>query len=104
MVNRKTNIKPFDLELMYSTNEISGKCLKCSSQQELNKCLMQLLREEGINQDIRYKYEVLVDFLKSPELMKLRTESEKYLAEGKRVSVRISFNHDQPRYELIIHD
>jgi hypothetical protein len=92
----------FDLEPRYSTNEISGKCLKCLSEHELNNCLMQLLREDSINEDVRRKYEALFDFLKSPESERLRAESEKYLAEGKEVSVRISIVEGQPKYELII--
>lgn len=92
----------FDLEPRYSTNEISGKCLKCLSEQELNSCLMQLLREDGINKDVQHKYEALINFLQSPESQRLREESEKYLAEGKKVSVKISIIEGQPKYELII--
>ena len=95
-------MESFDLEPRYSTNEISGKCLKCLSEQELNSCLMQLLREEGINKDVQHKYEALLNFLQSPESQRLREESERYLAEGKQVSVRISINEGQPKYELII--
>ncbi len=95
-------MESYDLEPKYSTNEISGKCLKCLSEQELNSCLMQLLRDEVINKDVQRKYEALVNFLKSPDSKRLRIESEKYLAEGKKVSVRISVNEGQPKYELII--
>ncbi len=92
----------FDLEPRYSTNEISGKCLKCLSEHELNSCLLQLLREEGINEEVRSKYEALVTFLKSPESQRLREESERCLADGKQVSVRISIDEGQPKYDLII--
>ena len=92
----------FDLEPRYSTNEISGKCLKCLSEHELNSCLMQLLREEGMDEKVRSKYEALIDFLKSPESQRLREESERYLAEGRQVAVRISVDKGQPKYELII--
>ena len=68
----------------------------------MNSCLMQLLREDAINEDVQHKYEALVAFLQSPESERLRKESEKYLAEGKQVSVRISINEGQPKYELII--
>lgn len=95
-------MESFDLEPRYSTNEISGKCLKCLSEHELYSCLLQLLREDGINEDVQHKYEALVNFLKSPESQRLRIESEKYLAEGKQVSVRISVDEGQPKYELII--
>jgi len=95
-------MESFDLKPKYSTNEISGKCLKCLSEQELNSCLMQLLREEGINKKVQRKYEALVKFLQSPESERLRKESERYLAEGKQVSVKISTVKGQPKYELII--
>jgi hypothetical protein len=91
-----------ELEPRYSTNEISGKCLKCLGEQELNSCLMQLLREEVTNEDTQHKYEALVNFLKSPESQRLRIESEKYLSEGKKVSVKITMNEGQPKYELIV--
>jgi DNA-binding FadR family transcriptional regulator len=98
----KKNRDSINLEPRYSTNEISGKCLKCLSEHELNNCLMQLLREEGMEKKIQRKYEALFDFLKSPESEKLRKESERYLAEGKQVSVRISVNKGKPKYELIV--
>jgi hypothetical protein len=92
----------FDLEPRYSTNEISGKCLKCLSEHELNSCLMLLLREEGIDKAVQKKYEALIKFLQSPESEQLRIESEKYLAEGKKVAVRISVNKGRPKYELVL--
>lgn len=92
----------YDLEPKYSSNEISGRCLKCLSEHELNNCLMQLLREEGIDKKVRNKYEALVNFLQSPESEQLRIESEKYLAEGKKVSVRINVINGRQKYELII--
>ena len=99
---KKSNIEPFDLEPRYSTNEISGKCLKCLSEHEMNSCLMQLLREDGLNETVQRKYEALLNFLKSPESQKLREASERYLAEGKQVSVRISVDKGQPKYELLV--
>jgi hypothetical protein len=95
-------MKSFELEPKYSTNEISGKCLKCLSEQELNSCLMQLLREDVINKDTQHKYEALVTFLKSSESQRLRIESEKYLSEGKKVSIKITLNKGQPKYKLIV--
>ena len=95
-------MESYDLEPKYSTNEIAGKCLKCLTEHELNGCLLLLLREEEINEDIKKKYEALLDFLRSPESEQLRIKSEKCLAEGKNVSVRITVSEGQPKYELII--
>ncbi len=43
---------------------------------------------------------MLVSFLKSPESQKIRDESEKYLAEGKKVTFKIRFEDEKPSYEL----
>jgi hypothetical protein len=40
-------IESYDLEPRYSTNEISGRCVKCLAEQELNTCLMRLRNENG---------------------------------------------------------
>ncbi len=95
-------MESFELEPKYSTKEIPGKCLKCLAEQELNSCLMLLLSEEGDDESARHKFEALVSFLKSPESKLLRDESERLLAEGKHVSVKVDFIKDQPRYELVI--
>jgi len=69
----------FDLKPSYSTSQIPGKCIKCLAEHELNNCLMELLRGEGEGdeKDLQQRYEMLLDFLKAPELQKLRVESEK---------------------------
>jgi hypothetical protein len=91
------------LDPKYSTKEIPGKCIKCLAEQELNNCLLELLRhgEEG-NQELEHRFEALLSFLKSPESKRLRDESEKYLAEGKQVTVDIHFEAGKPVYELKI--
>ena len=92
----------FDLEPKYSTSQIPGKCIKCLAEQELNNCLMELLRGEGEEKELQQRFEMLLAFLKSPESQKLRDESEKYLAEGKKVRVNINFETGKPKYELKI--
>jgi len=37
----------FDIEPKYSTSQIPGKCIKCLAEEELNNCLLKLLRGEG---------------------------------------------------------
>jgi hypothetical protein len=95
-------MESFELEPKYSTKEIPGKCLKCLAEHELNNCLMQLLREEGEDEVVKQRFEALVSFLKSPDSKKLRDESEKYLAEGKQVSVKIDFESGKTKYKLIV--
>jgi hypothetical protein len=95
-------VEPYELEPRYSTNEIPGKCIKCLGEHELNDCLMQMLRDVDIDEETQRKYEALVDFLRSPESERLRIESERYLAEGKKVTVTIGTETGKPAYGLKI--
>ena len=92
----------FDIEPKYSTSQIPGKCIKCLAEQELNNCLLELLRGEGEEKELQQRFEMLLAFLKSPESQKLRDESEKHLADGKKVTVKINFETDKLEYELKI--
>lgn len=85
------NTDPINLEPMYTTTHIPGKCVKCLAEKELNDCLMELLREEGDGNKTQEKFELLSAFLKSPESQKLLDESEKYLSEGKQVKIIVNF-------------
>lgn len=95
-------MEPINLDPRYSTKEIPGKCIKCLAEQELNNCLMELLRGESENKEMQQRYEMLLAFLKSPESQKLRDETEKYLAEGRKVTLRLSFTDGKSKYELNI--
>jgi len=91
---------PINLDLRYSTSDVPGRCVKCLAEQKLNNCLFELLRGEGNEEELVQRFETLVSFLKSPESQKLRAESERYLSEGKEVTVRIHFVDGKPRYDL----
>jgi len=93
-------METIDLEPMYSTSDIPGRCVKCLAEQKLNNCLFELLRGEGDEKELVQRFETLVSFLKSPESRKLRAESERYLSEGKEVTVRIHFVDGKPKYDL----
>jgi hypothetical protein len=95
-------METINLDPRYSTGDVPGKCIKCLAEQELNNCLFELLRAEGEDEELAQRFEMLVSFLKSPESRKLRDESERYLADGKKVTVRISFEDGKPKYELKI--
>jgi len=91
-----------NLNPRYSTSEVPGKCIKCLAEQQLDNCLLELLRVEGDDKELVERFEMLLSFLKSPESVKLRDESERYLAEGREVTVRVSFEDGKPKYELKI--
>ena len=93
-------MEPINLDPRYSTKEIPGKCIKCLAEQELNNCLIELLKGVGEDKELQQRFETLVSFLKSPKSQKLRDESERYLAEGKQVTVKICFETGKPKYKL----
>ncbi len=96
-------MEPINLNPRYSTTEVPGKCIKCLAEQEMNNCLLELLRQGGVgNRELEERFEALVAFLKSPESQKLRDEAERYLAEGKQVSVDICLEEGEPVYRLRI--
>jgi hypothetical protein len=94
--------EPINLDPRFSTRDVPGRCVKCLAKDELNHCLFELLRGEGDEKELINRFETLVSFLKSPESQKLRDESERCLAEGKEVNVRIYFVDGKPKYELKI--
>ena len=97
-------MESYELEPRYSTNEIPGRCLKCLGEQELHSCLRDLLKNDPYDEEDVKKFEVLLTFLKSPEMEHLRAESERLLSEGKQVTLRINsdFANGKMSYELII--
>jgi len=97
-------VRDIELSPGYSTREIPGKCLKCLADQKYTDCLRALLGGETENQDMKRTYEALVSFLQSPDMKRLRDESERLLADGKKVTVSISFEYGKPRYELRINE
>lgn len=91
---------PLELEPRYSTKEIPGRCIKCLADKEVGSCLRMLLGDETDNKELQRRYEALVSFIRSPELVKVRDECEKYLAEGKEVNVVLHLGRRKPKYEI----
>ena len=89
-----------ELKPGYSTVEIPGKCIKCLAEQEYEKCLKELLKDEEGERELEDRFEALVSLLKSPELEKLREESERYLADGKEVNLTVYLEEGKSRYEI----
>jgi hypothetical protein len=89
-----------ELEPRYSTREIPGRCIKCLAEEQYRDCLRQLLKGGDESKELKEAYEALVSLLKSPQLQKLRDESERYLAEGRDVKVVVHLGEGEPRYEI----
>ena len=93
-------MEPINLEPRYSTSQLPGKCLKCLAEQQLDSCLRQLLVEQKKDEELQKTYSALLSFLKSPKSKKLRDETEKYLAEGRDVKVKIYSQAGKMKYEI----
>jgi len=89
-----------ELEPRYSTREIPGRCIKCLAEEQSRDCLRQLLKGGSEDKELQEIYEALVSLLKSPELQKLRDESERHLAEGRDVKIVLHLGEGEPRYEI----
>ena len=89
-----------ELEPRYSTREIPGRCIKCLAEEQSRDCLRQLLKGGSEDEELEETYEALVSLLKSPELQKLRDESERHLAEGRDVKVVLHLGEGEPRYAI----
>lgn len=90
----------FELEPRYSTTEIPGRCIKCLAEEQYRDCLRLLLKGGDQSKDVQDTYAALVSFLKSPDLLKVRDECEKHLAEGKDVKAVLHLGEGKPRYEI----
>ncbi|HUU63568.1 MAG TPA: hypothetical protein VMX96_06595 [Dehalococcoidia bacterium] len=93
---------PIEIKPSYSSIEVSGKCIKCLTEQNLGSCLKELLRGDIENKEIGEKYEALVAFLKSPVSRKLSDVCERYLSEGKEVTAKIYFWKGKPKYKITL--
>ena len=93
-------MKKIELEPKYSTVEIPGKCLKCLAEQQYGDCLRDLLKGEEGKRELEEKFEAMVTLLKSQELIKLRDDSERYLADGKNVKLVIHMGEEKNKYEI----
>ena len=95
-------MKQIELEPKYSTVEIPGKCLKCLAEQQYGDCIRGLLKGEDGKKELEERFEAIVTLLKSQELAKLRDESEKYLADGKKTKLIISMKKGKTNYQMKI--
>jgi hypothetical protein len=90
----------FELEPRYSTTEIPGRCIKCLAEEQYRDCLRALLVGGGRVKELQEKYEALVSFLESPELLSVRDECERHLAEGRDVKAVLDLGKGEHRYEI----
>lgn len=67
---------------------------------EYRQTLRQLLSMEGESKELRERVDLLRAFLATADFKKLRRESEKYLAEKRRVTFVLYCGEETPQYEI----
>jgi hypothetical protein len=95
-------MEPIELTPKYTSLDVSGKCLRCLAAKEANDCLYNFLDGEVADEDLLQRFKLLAAFYNSQDLQKLIDQSEKYLSDGKMVSVKLMDINGKLSYELIV--
>lgn len=90
----------FEIEPKCSTGDISDKCINCLVEPELYNCLIELLRKENEDKELRHKVVMLVNFLRSSKPHGLPDESGEHPVDGKKVILKLHFNDGKPEFTL----
>jgi len=93
-------METIDLEPRYSTCDMTGRCVKCLAEEELTKCIVELLGDVE-DDSLQNRYNTLVAFLESSETQRLINETEQMLSEGKKVKLKLIYEDNKLRFETI---
>ena len=79
-----------------------SSCIETVAKREYEKVNKTLLTTTKWDKELEQKAEILRLFLENMDFKKLRSESEKYLLNGKKAKFVISLERGQLRYEMQI--
>jgi len=79
-----------------------SRCIETTARQEFWNSVTQYVEGGGNDRKLENKIELLGSFLESADFKKLRSESEKYLVEGKQVKFVIFWQGNKPSYEMVV--
>jgi hypothetical protein len=75
-------------------------CIETVAKKEYQETVKRLLNTVEISNELEEKAETLRLFLQAANFKKLRVESEKYLASGRKVKFVIYLQNGTPRYNI----
>ena len=75
-------------------------CIETVAKKEYQKTVERLLNTVETSKELEEKAEILRLFLQAANFRKLRTESEKYLASGRKVKFVVYSQNGTPRYNI----
>jgi hypothetical protein len=79
-----------------------SRCIETTAREEFWNSVTQYMESEREDKNLEEKIELLKAFLESMEFKKLRSQSERYLVEGKRVKFIICWKEGKPSYEMLV--
>jgi len=94
-------MEPVELTPEYSSLNVSGKCLRCLTAKEIDRCLYRLLDTEPIDETILEKFKLLIEFFDAPDLQQWINTSESYISDGKKVTIKVSKENGQVQCEIV---
>lgn len=77
-------------------------CIETIAREEFWNSVNQYMEGEQNDEKFERRIELLKSFLESMDFKKLRSQSEKYLVEGKQIKFVISWKDDKPSYEIVV--
>ena len=87
-----------DIELFPSLSH----CIETTAREEFWDSVNQYMEGGQEDKKLKEKIELLKAFLESMDFKKLRSQSERYLVEGKKVKFVISWKEDKLSYEMVV--
>jgi len=87
-----------DIELFPSLSH----CIETTAREEFWNSVNQHMKGGQEGKKLEEKIELLKAFLKSMDFKRLRSQSERYLVEGKQVKFVISWKAGKPSYEMVV--
>jgi len=77
-------------------------CIETAAREEFWNSVNQYMESGQEDKKLEEKIELLKTFLESVDFKKLRSQSERYLIEGKQVKFVISWKEGKSSYEMVV--
>jgi len=77
-------------------------CIETTAREEFWNSVNQYMEGRQEDKKLEARIELLKAFLESMDFKKLRSQSERYLVEGKRVKFVISWKGGKPSYDMVV--
>ena len=89
---------------MYDIELIPGlsHCIETTAKEEFWNSVNQYMKGGQEDKKLEERIELLKSFLELMDFKKLRSQSERYLVEGKQVKFVISWKEGKPNYKMVV--